>query len=166
MAATRGQTYPTCEIELYSKQPRRECHSLRHVALRPRFQANMSNWVSSLIQHQDGCLQMVAQQATQGRLRQEQLAHTVAQRAAMPSQNDQVSYLRVQLAHREAQLEQVRAERDNPFIQEEVLAHTRLLSSEYLPCAANHCHESTSHLLTFPQHADCLLLNAHNSCLV
>ena len=49
----------------------------------------------------------------------------------MPSNNDQVSYLRAQLAHREAQLEQVRAERDNHFIQEEeVLAHMRLLSSE------------------------------------
>ena len=34
----------------------------------------------------------------------EQLAHTVAQRAAMPSQNDQVSNLRAQLAYQEAQL--------------------------------------------------------------
>ena len=67
-----------------------------------------------------------------GRAQQEQLAHTVAQSAAMPSPNDQVSYLRAQLAHREAQLEQVRTERDNHFIQEEeeVLAHMRLLSSE------------------------------------
>ena len=74
---------------------------------------------------------MVAQQATQGRLQQEQLAHTVVQRAAMPSQHDQVSYLRTRLAHREAQLEQVRAERDNHFIkEEEALPHTRLLSSE------------------------------------
>ena len=75
---------------------------------------------------------MVAQQATQGRLRQEQLAQTVAQYAAMPLQHDQASYLRAQLGHREAQLEQVRAERDNHFIQEEeeVLAHMRLLSSE------------------------------------
>ena len=49
----------------------------------------------------------------------------------MPSPNDQVSYLRAQLAHREAQQEQVPAERDNHFIQEEeVLAHMRLLSSE------------------------------------
>ena len=39
--------------------------------------------------------------------------------------------LRAQLAHRDAQLEQVRAERDNHFVQEEeVLAHMRLLSSE------------------------------------
>ena len=59
------------------------------------------------------------------------MAHTVAQRAAMPSPSDQVSYLRAQLAHREAQLEQVRAERDNHFVQEEeILAHLRLLSSE------------------------------------
>ena len=95
------------------------------------FQDNMSNWMSSLIQQQDGCLQMVAQRDNLGRAQQEQLAHAVAQRAAMPSQNDQVSYLRAQLAHREAQLEQVHAERDNHFTQEEVvLAHTRLLSSE------------------------------------
>ena len=99
----------------------------------------MSNWMSSLIQQQDGCLQMVAQRANLGRVQQEQLAHTVAQRAAMPSPDDQVSYLRAQIAHREAQLEQVRAERDNHFIQEEeeeeeeeeeVLAHVGLLSSE------------------------------------
>ena len=95
------------------------------------FQDNMSNWMNSLIQHQDGCLQMVAQRAHQSRQIHEQLAHTVAQRATMPSQHDQVSYLGAQLAHREAQLEQVRAERDNHFIQEEeVLAHVRLLSSE------------------------------------
>ena len=44
---------------------------------------------------------------------------------------NQVSYLRAQLAHRDAQLEQVRAERDNQFVQEEeALAHMRLLSSE------------------------------------
>ena len=82
-------------------------------------QNHMSNWMSSLIQQQDGCLQMVAQRVTMGRVQQEQLAQTVAQRAAMPSPNDQVSYFRAQLAHREAQLEQVRAERDNHFVQEE-----------------------------------------------
>ena len=87
-------------------------------------QDNMSNWVSSLTQHQNGCLQMVAQQATQGRLRQEQLAHTVAQRAMMPSQSDQVSYLQAQLAHREAQLELIRAERDNHFIRRRRSAST------------------------------------------
>ena len=66
-----------------------------------------------------------------GRVQQEQLAQTVAQRAAMPSPNDQVSYLRAQRAHREAQLEQVRAERDNHFVQEEeVLAHVRLLTGQ------------------------------------
>ena len=44
---------------------------------------------------------------------------------------DQVSYLRAQLAHRDAQLEQVRAERDNHFVQEgDVLAQMRLFSSE------------------------------------
>ena len=94
-------------------------------------QDHMSTWMSSLIQAQDGCLQMVAQRASMGRVQQEQLAHTVAQRAMMPSTSDQVSYLRAQLAHREAQLDQVRAERDNHFVQEEeVLAHMRLLSSE------------------------------------
>ena len=93
-------------------------------------QDHMYNWMSGLIQQQDGCLQMVAQRATMGRVQQEQLAHAVAQRAAMPSPSDQVSYLSAQLAHREAQPEQVRAERDNHFVQEEVLAHMRLLSSE------------------------------------
>ena len=43
----------------------------------------------------------------------------------------QVAYLRAQLALRDAQIEQVKAERDNHFVQEEeVLAHMRLLSSE------------------------------------
>ena len=82
-------------------------------------QDHMANWMSGLIQAQAGCFQMIAQRATLGRTQQEQLAQTVAQRAMMPSTSDQVSYLRVQLAHREAQLEQVRAERDNHFVQEE-----------------------------------------------
>ena len=69
------------------------------------FQDNMSNLVSSLIHQQDGCLEMVARQATQGRIGQEQLAQTVAHSAAMPSQHDQAQYLRAQLAHREAQRE-------------------------------------------------------------
>ena len=87
--------------------------------------------MSSLIHAQDGCLQMVAQRASMGRVQQEQLAQQVAQRSTMPSMTDQVSYLRAQLAHRDAQLEQVRAERDNHFVQEEeVLARMRLLSSE------------------------------------
>ena len=56
--------------------------------------------------------------------------HMPLHRATMPSQHDQVSYLRAQHAHREAQLDQVCAERDNHFIREaEVLAHMRLLSS-------------------------------------
>ena len=62
---------------------------------------------------------MAAQRATMGRVEQDQLAQNVAQRAMMPSTTDQVSYLRAQLAHRDAQLEQVRAERDNHFVQEE-----------------------------------------------
>ena len=94
-------------------------------------QDHMSTWMSSLIHAQDGCLQMVTQRASMGRVQQEQLAQQVAQRSTMPSMTDQVSYLRAQLAHRDAQLDQVRAERDNHFVQEEeVLAHMRLLSSE------------------------------------
>ena len=95
-------------------------------------QDHMSNWTSSLIHAQDGRLQMVAHRASMGRVQQEQqLAHQVAQRSMMPATTDQVSHLRAQLAHRDAQLEQVRAERDNHFAQEEeVLAHMCLLSSE------------------------------------
>ena len=78
-----------------------------------------------------GAFKWLLKELIQSRQIHEQLAHTVAQRAAVPSQHDQVSYLRAQLAYREAHLEQVRAERDNHFIQEEeVLAHMRLLSSE------------------------------------
>ena len=109
------------------------------MAVTPRFQGidlvpairgvheHMSTWMSSLINAQDGCLQLVAQRASMGRTQQEHLAQQVAQRSMMPSMTDQVSYLRAQLAHRDAQL---RAERDNQFVQEEVLAHMRLLSSE------------------------------------
>ena len=44
---------------------------------------------------------------------------------------DQVQYLRAQLAHRDAQLEHVRSERDTHFVQEEeLIAHMRLHSSE------------------------------------
>ena len=94
---------------------------------------HMSTWMSSLINVQDGCLQMVAQRVSMGRAHQEHLAQQVAQRSMMPSMADQVAYLRAQIAHRDAQLEQVRAERDNHFVQEEeeeVLTHMRLLSSE------------------------------------
>ena len=48
-----------------------------------------------------------------GRAQQEQLAQQVAQRSTMPSMTNQVSCLRAQLAHRDAQLEQVRAERES-----------------------------------------------------
>ena len=92
---------------------------------------HMSTWMSSLIDAQDGCLQMVAHRASMGRSQQEHLAQQVAQRSAMPSTNNQVAYLRAQLALRDAQIEQVKAERDNHFVQEEeVIAHMRLLSSE------------------------------------
>ena len=90
-------------------------------------QDHMSNWMSSRIQAQDRCLQMVAHRVSMGRIQQEQLAQQVAQRSMMPSTTDQVSDLCARLAHRDAQLEQVRAERDSHFVQEEkVLAHMRL----------------------------------------
>ena len=92
---------------------------------------HMSTWMSSLINAQDGCLQMVAHRASMGRSQQEHLAQQVALRSTMPSTNNQVAYLRAQLALRDAQIEQVKAERDNHYVQEEeVLAHMRLLSSE------------------------------------
>ena len=55
----------------------------------------VSNWMSSLIQAQDGCLQMVAQRVIMGRVQQEQLAQNVAQRAMMPFTTDQVSHISV-----------------------------------------------------------------------
>ena len=80
-----------------------------------------------------GAYRWLLDHASQGRLRQEQLAQTVAMSAPnMPSPDrDQTQYLRAQLAHRDAQLEHVRSERDTQFVQEaKQLAHTRLLSSE------------------------------------
>ena len=67
-----------------------------------------------------------------GRSQQEHLAQQVALRSTMPSTSNEVAYLRAQLALRDAQIEQVKAERDNHFVQEEeeVLAHMHLLSSE------------------------------------
>ena len=139
------------ESQMVLKRPRHEDRLAQQssptsipMAVTPRFQGidlvpairgvheHMSTWMSSLINAQDGCLQLVAQRASMGRTQQEHLAQQVAQRSMMPSMTDQVSYLRAQLAHRDAQLEQVRAERDNQFVQEEeeVLAHMRLLSSE------------------------------------
>ena len=138
------------ESQMVLKRPRQEdrlaqCSSTPSMpaSITPRFQGidivpairgvheHMSTWMSSLINVQDGCLQTVAQRASMSRAHQEHLAQQVAQRSMMPSMTDQVAYLRAQLAHRDAQLEQVRAERDNHFVQEEeVLAHMRLLSSE------------------------------------
>ena len=43
-------------------------------------QDHTSNWMSGLIQAQDGCLQMVAHRLLMGRVQQEQLAHNLAQR--------------------------------------------------------------------------------------
>ena len=142
------------ESQMVLKRPRHEDRLAQQsspssipMAVTPRFQGmdlvpairgvheHMSTWMSSLVNAQDGCLQLVAQRASMGRSQQEHLAQQVAQRSMMPSMTEQVSYLRAQLALRDAQLEQVRAERDNQFVQEEeeeeeVLAHMRLLSSE------------------------------------
>ena len=76
---------------------------------------HMSTWMSSLINAQDGCLQKVAQRASMSRAHQEHLAQQVAQRSMMPSMTDQIAYLSAQLAHRDAQLEQVRAEKGQSF---------------------------------------------------
>ena len=94
---------------------------------------HMSTWMSSLINAQDGCLQAVAQRASMGRTHQEHLAQQVALRSTMPSTSNEVAWLRAQLALRDAQIEQVKAQRDGHFVQEEeeeVLTHMRLLSSE------------------------------------
>ena len=92
---------------------------------------HMSTWMSSLINAQDGCLQAVAQRASMGRTHQEHLAQQVAMRSTMPSTSNEVAWLHAQLALRDAQIEQVKAQRDNHFVQEaEVVAHMRLLSSE------------------------------------
>ena len=92
---------------------------------------HMSTWMSSLINAHDGCLQAVAQRASMGRTHQEHLAHQVALRTTMPSTTNEVAWLRAQLALRDAQIEQVKAQRDGHFVQEEeLLAHMRLLSSE------------------------------------
>ena len=66
------------------------------------FQDNVTSWMSSLIGQQDGCMHMVAQQATLGPLRQEQLGQVVAMRTPRPPSPNrgQVQYLRDQLAHR------------------------------------------------------------------
>ena len=138
------------ESRMVLKRPRREDQLAQRLQgqsipmpMVPRFQgldlmptirgvhAHMSSWMSSLIDAQDGCLQMVAHRASMGRTQQEHLAQQVAQRSTMPSKGDQVAYLRAQLALRDAQIEQVKAERDDHFVQEEeVLTHMRLLSSE------------------------------------
>ena len=117
------------DSQIVLKRPRQEDRLAQHLmsmaipsSITPAIRGvrdHMSNWMSSLIHAQDGCLQMVAQRVSMGRVQQEQLAQQVAQRSMMPSTTDQVSYLRAQLAHRDAQLEQVRAERDNHFVQEE-----------------------------------------------
>ena len=75
--------------------------------------------MSNLAQQQDGCFHMVAQNANLGRGQQNQMAHAVAPKKHRCHVHDQISYLRAQLAHRETQLEQVCAKRDNHFIEKE-----------------------------------------------
>ena len=84
------------------------------------FQDNMSNWVNTLIHQQDGCLQAVAQQATQGRLRQEQLAQTVARCAAMTitTRSGTIPTCATRFIDEEADLNKSVQIRDNHFIQE------------------------------------------------
>ena len=61
----------------------------------------------------------------------------------MPSQNDQVEYLRAQLAHRDAQLALVRSECDTHFAQEE----TSIIRSRSLPTARRiHSKQPMEHL--------------------
>ena len=76
---------------------------------------HMSTWMSSLINAQDGCLQAVAQRASMGRTQQEHLAQQVALRSTMPSTSNEVAWLRAQLALRDAQIEQVKAQKDSHF---------------------------------------------------
>ena len=75
---------------------------------------------------------MVAQQANIGRLCQEQLEHAVAMRTPRSASPDRdlVLYLRVQLAHRNAQLEHVRSQRDSYLSKKHFLTQMRLLSSD------------------------------------
>ena len=109
---TTKQTCSTCSATF--TQPNHE-----HVALHPRFQDNMTNWMRNLINQQDGCQKIVVHQTSQGRPEQKQLVQTVARSApSTSSTNDQVQYLRAQVAHRDAQLEHVRFERDTYFVQE------------------------------------------------
>ena len=92
---------------------------------------HMSTWMSSLINAQDGRLQAVAHRASMAGLNKSNWHFKVTLRSTMPSTTNPVAYLRAQLALRDAQIELVKAERDNHFVQEEeVLAHMRLLSSE------------------------------------
>ena len=104
----------------------------KHVALHPRFSGQRDELDEQFDQSMGWMPRTVAHQANQGRLMQEQLPQTVAKSApSTSSTNDQVQYLRAQLAYQDAQLEHVRSERDTCFVQEEdLLAHSALLSSE------------------------------------
>ena len=124
------------ESQIVLKRPRQEDRLTQHPRSRSIARSivsnvHMFNWMSSLIQQQDGCLQMVAQRA--------KLEESNKSSWYIPLPREQRCHLQtikyriyVHNSHIEAQPEQARAERDNHFIQEEeeVLAHMRLLSSE------------------------------------
>ena len=92
------------QYAFYASVNNTEIPGYRYSAGHPRVHEHMSTWMSSLINVQDGCFQMVAQRASMGRAHQEHLAQKVAQRSMMLSMTDQVAHLRAQLAHRDAQL--------------------------------------------------------------
>ena len=111
--ALQGPKRPRQKTDLLNEVPRTMSPAISMSPFIRGFQDNTTSWMSNLINQQDGCFRNVAHQASQGRLRQEQLAQTVASSApSTSSTNDQVQYLRAQLAHRDAQLEHVRSERD------------------------------------------------------
>ena len=131
--ALQGPKGPRQEDRLaQSEAPRTLSPTISTLPFIRGFQDNMTSWMSSLISEQDGCLRIVAHQASQGKLRQEQLAQTVARSApSTSSTSGQVQYLCAQLPHRDAQLEHVGSGRDTHFVQErDLLAHVHLLSSE------------------------------------
>ena len=81
--------------------------------------------------HKTVAYKQLLKEPPMGRTHHEHLAQQVALRSTMPSTSNEVTWLRAQLALRDAQIEQVKAQRDSHFVQEEeVLAHMRLLSSE------------------------------------
>ena len=92
----------------------------------------MATWVRSLICQQDECIRLVANQSKIRGQHKKQLEHTVTMRTpkSSPSDRDHVKYLQEQFACKDAHLEHARPQRDTRSVQEELLAHMLLLSSE------------------------------------